>query len=70
MFIKSLDFKFLEDFVDNLNSKSELLYPLLLFDNGLFYHNDKSSYGFDFESCVKVKNHLRDLILYVFFFIK
>ena len=60
-------FKFLEEFIDNLNSKSELFYPLLLLDNGLFYHNDKSSYGFDFESCDNVKRYLRDLIPDVFF---
>ena len=65
-----LSFKFLEDFIDNLNSKSELFYPLLLLDNGLFYHNDKSSYGFDFESCSMVKIHLRDLIPDVFFVYK
>jgi hypothetical protein len=49
-----LSFKFLEDFIDNLNVKSELFYPLLLLDNGLFYHNDKYSYGFGLESCDKV----------------
>ena len=65
-----LSFKFLDDFIDNLNSKSELFYPLLLLDNGLFYYNDKSSYGFDFESCENVKNHLRDLIPDVFFVYK
>ena len=65
-----VSFKFLEDFIDNLNSKSELFYPLLLLDNGLFYHNEKPSYGFDFESCDKVKNHLRNLIPDVFFVYK
>ena len=62
-----LSFKFLENFIDNLNSKSELFYPLLLLDNGLFYHNDKYSYGFGFESCDQVKDLYRNLIPEVFF---
>jgi len=65
-----LSFKFLENFIDNLNSKTELFYPFLLLDNGLFYHNDKFSYGFDFESCAQIKDNLRNLIPEVFFIYK
>lgn len=60
-------FKFLKDFVKNLNSKSEVFYPLLLLDSGLYYNKDRSSYGFDFKNCDIVKKHLEDLIPDVFF---
>ena len=62
-----LSFKFLEDFINNLNSKSYLFYPLLLLDSGLYYKGEKPTYGFDFQSCDNVKEHLRDLLPDVFF---
>ena len=62
-----LCFQFLRDFVTNLNSKSEIFYPLLLLDSGLYYNGRNSTYGFDFQSCENIKNHLTDLIPEVFF---
>ena len=62
-----LSFKFLGDFVSNLNNKSEIFYPLLLLDSGLYYYNGNPTYGFDFQSCENIKNHLTDLIPEVFF---
>ena len=62
-----LSFQFLRDFVTNLNSKSEIFYPLLLLDSGLYYNNKNTTYGFDFQSCENIKNHLTDLIPEVFF---
>ena len=62
--------KFLNDFVYNINSKSDIFYPLLLLDNGLYYRNDDLVYGFDFQNCDKVKEHLKDLIPDVFFIYK
>ena len=62
-----LSFKFLNDFVKNITSKSVLFYSLLLIDSGLYYHKDKTSYGFDFKNCDIVKKHLEDLIPDVFF---
>ena len=62
-----LCFQFLRDFVTNLNSKSEIFYPLLLLDSGLYYNNKNTTYGFDFQSCENIKNHLTDLIPEVFF---
>ena len=44
-----------------------MFYPLLLLDSGLYYHSDKSTYGFDFKSCEQVKTHLEDLIPDFFF---
>ena len=62
-----LSFKFLEDFINNLNSKSYVFYPLLLLDSGLYYKFDYTTYGFDFQSCDNVKEHLKDLFPDVFF---
>ena len=62
-----LSFKFLEDFIDNLNSKSDLFYPLLLLDSWLYYKNEKTVYGFGFQSCDNIKQHLKELIPDVFF---
>jgi hypothetical protein len=66
-----LSIKFLNDFIDNINSKSYLFYPLLLLDSGLYY-NDKgeTTYGFDFESCDNLKEHLKDVLPDVFFIYK
>ena len=65
-----LSFDFLKKFIKNLTSTSELFYPLLLLDCGLYYTNNKTSYGFDFQSCEKIKLHLEDLIPDVFFIYK
>ena len=65
-----LSFKFLEDFIDNLNSKSDIFYPLLLLDSGLYYFNEKTVYGFDFQSCDNIKQHLKELLPDVFFVYK
>ena len=62
-----LSFKFIENFIDNLNSKSHLFYPLLLLDSGLYYKEGKTIYGFDFQKCDKIKEHLKDLLPEVFF---
>ena len=66
-----LSIKFLNDFIDNINSKSYLFYPLLLLDSGVYY-NDKgeTTYGFDFESCDNLKEHLKDVLPDVFFIYK
>ena len=61
-----LSFKFLRDFVSNLNNKSEIFYPFLLLNSGLYYYNINPTYGFDFQSCDNIKNHLIDLIPEVF----
>ena len=66
-----LSLKFLEDFIYTLNTRSYLFYPLLLLDSGLYYNREnKSIYGFDFQSCEKVKEHLKDLLPDVFFVYK
>ena len=62
-----LCFQFLNDLIFNLNNKSEIFYPLLLLDCGLYYRYDIPTYGFDFQSCDNIKNHLKDLIPDVFF---
>ena len=63
-----LSFQFLKDFIYNLNNKSEIFYPLLLLDSGLYYYNNKEqTYGFDFQTCDCIKNHLADLLPDVFF---
>ena len=62
-----LCFQFLNDFIFNLNNKSEIFYPLLLLDSGLYYRGDIPTYGFDFQSCDNIKYHLKDLIPDVFF---
>ena len=65
-----LSFKFLEDFIGNLSSKSDLFYPLLLLDSGLYYNNEKTVYGFGFQSCDNIKQHLKELIPNIFFVFK
>ena len=66
-----LSIKFLNDFIDNINSKSYLFYPLLLLDSGLYCnYKCESSYGFDFQSCDSIKEHLKDLLPDVFFIYK
>ena len=62
-----LCFQFLNDLIFNLNNKSEIFYPLLLLDCGLYYHSDTPTYGFDFQNCESIKSHLKDLIPDVFF---
>jgi len=66
----NLSFQFIDDFIEQLNNKSALFYPLLLLDCGLYYHGDESIYGFDFQSCETIKNHLKELIPDVFFIYK
>lgn len=68
--IFGFSFQFLNDFIDNLNNKSEIFYPLLLLDNGLYYYNNNPTYGFDFQNCDNIKEHLKDLIPDVFFVFK
>ena len=71
--IYDLAFNFLNEFINKLNSKSLLFYPLLLIDNGLHYfgndstNNNNTVYGFDMQSSDNIKNHLRNLIPEVFF---
>ena len=62
-----LSIKCLNDFINGLNSQSELFFPLLQLDSGLYHHQNRQIYGFDFQHCEKVKEHLRDLIPDVFF---
>lgn len=62
-----LSFQFLKDFIYNLNNKSEIFYPLLLLDSGLYYNSNDPTYGFDFQTCDCIKNHLADLLPDVFF---
>ncbi len=57
-----ISLKFLNEFIDSLNSKSEIFYPLLLLDSGIYYRNSGSIYGFDFQTCDNIKEHLRDLL--------
>ena len=63
-----LSTKFINDFVNNLNSNSYLFYPLLLLDSGIYDHFKYGNiYGFDFQSCETLKEHLRELIPDVLF---
>ena len=66
----NLSFQFIDNFIEQLNSKSALFYPLLLLDGGLYYHGDDSLYGFDFQSCEIIKKHLKELVPDVFFIYK
>ena len=59
---------FLNKFIYNLNTNSYLFYPLLLLNCGIYYYREKKScYGFDFQECEKIKEHLRELIPDVIF---
>ena len=60
-------FQFLKDFINNLNNNSEIFYPLLLLDCGLYIHFNDPTYGFDFEKCEIIKEHLLDLLPEAFF---
>ena len=62
-----LCFQFLNDFINNLNNNSEIFYPFLLLNSGIYYNTDIPTYGFDFQSCDNIKNHLKDMIPDVFF---
>ena len=65
--ILDYSFKFLNNFIEGLTSKSELYYPLLLLDCGIYHHDEGTIYGFDFQSSDTLKEHLRNLIPNVFF---
>ena len=60
-------FQFLKDFINNLKNNSEIFYPLLLLDCGLYIHFNDPTYGFDFEKCEIIKEHLLDLLPEAFF---
>ena len=63
-----ISFKFLEDFIEKLNPKSYLFYPLLLLDCGQYQGKDKQSiYGFNLETFSHLKSHLKELIPDIFF---
>ena len=63
-----ISYNFIENFIQKLNCKSYLFYPLLLLDSGLYKTiNDESIYGFNLETCDNLKNHLKELIPDVFF---
>ena len=63
-----ISFKFLEEFIEKLNPKSYLFYPLLLLDCGLYQTKDRQPiYGFNLEDCSHLKCHLKELIPDVFF---
>ena len=65
--VYGLSFKFINEFIEKLNSKSLLFYPLLLLNNGIYYYKEETIYGFDMQTCNNLKNHLKDLIPEVFF---
>ena len=65
--VYGLALKFIENFINNLNSKSFLFYPLLLLNNGIFYYRKDSVYGFDVQNCENIKAHLNALIPEIFF---
>ena len=59
---------FMKEFIEKLNHKSYLFYPLLLLDCGLYEtEKGKSIYGFNLETCSHLKSHLNELIPEVFF---
>ena len=58
----NLSFQFIDNFIEQLTSKSALFYPLLLLDGGLYYHENETLYGFDFQNCEIIKKHLKELI--------
>ena len=59
---------FMKEFIEKLNPKSYLFYPLLLLDCGLYKTKDKEPiYGFNLETCSHLKSHLNELIPDVFF---
>ena len=61
-------FKFLSEFIDGITPKSYLFYPFLLLDSGIYEDKDKIPiYGFNMETCEKLKSHLRELLPDVFF---
>lgn len=63
-----ISFHFLEEFIEKLNSKSYLFYPLLLLDCGLYQTKEREPiYGFNLETCSHLKSHLKELIPDVFF---
>ena len=68
-----LAFNFINEFIQKLNSKSLLFYPLLLIDNGINYFGDDSTnnndtvYGFGMDTLNNIKIHLNDLIPEAFF---
>lgn len=53
-----------------MKSNSALFYPLLLLNNGEYYYQNKSIYGFDTQNYDNIKYHLNDLIPEAFFEIK
>ena len=71
--VYDLAFNFVNKFINKLNSKSLLFYPLLLIDNGLYYfgndttNNNDTVYGFDMQTSDNIKNHLRNSLPEVFF---
>jgi hypothetical protein len=68
--VYGLSLKFIKEFIHKLKSNSALFYPLLLLNNGEYYYQNKSIYGFDSQNCDNLKYHLNDLIPEVFFEIK
>ena len=65
--VYGLSFKFIKEFIQKLNSKSLLFYPLLLLNNGIYCYNNESVYGFDVQNSDNIKSHLYDLIPEIFF---
>jgi hypothetical protein len=68
--VYGLSLKFIKEFIHKLKSNSALFYPLLLLNNGEYFYQNKSTYGFDAQNCDNLKYHLNDLIPEVFFEIK
>ena len=60
-------FKFINNFIEKLNTQSLLFYPLLLLDSGKSYFYEKEIYCFNMEPIKVIKAHLQDLIPDVFF---
>ena len=59
---------FMKEFIEKLNHKSYLFYPLLLLDCGLYKTKEgEPIYGFNLETCSHLKSHLNELIPDVFF---
>ncbi len=68
--VYGLSLKFIKEFIHKLKSNSALFYRLLLLNNGDYYYQNKSTYGFDTQNYDNIKYHLNDLIPEAFFEIK